>query len=139
MELSMNEQTTGTAGVVRRISWGVSIFLALFLIFDGAGRVVKLDAYVDGLVELGYPESVGPAIGLVLVACTLLYLVPRTAVLGAVLLTGYLGGAVASHVRVEQSNFAFAMVLGLLLWSALYVRDERVRAIVRSQGEPGRQ
>lgn len=115
--------------MVRRISWGVSIFLGLFLLMDGGARLVRVDAYVDGLVQAGYPEGVGPAIGLVLIVCTLLYLVPRTAVLGAVLLTGYLGGAVATHVRVEESNYVFAIVFGVCLWAALYVRDERVRRI----------
>lgn len=126
---TMDTQTAG-AGTARWISWGVSVFLALFLLFDGVARLVPLDAYVDGLVELGYPESVGPVIGLVLIACTLLYLVPRTAVLGAVLLTGYLGGAVASHLRIEEPNYLFALAIGVLLWAALYVRDPRVRAIL---------
>lgn len=131
MSGSATARTERTTGIARRVSWGVSAFVALFLLFDGAARVVRLDPYVEGLVELGYPERLGPALGILLIACTLLYLVPRTSVLGAVLVTGYLGGAVASHVRIEQSNFLFAIAMGVLLWVALYIRDERVRAIVR--------
>lgn len=111
-------------------SWALSGFLSLFLIVDGLARVAKVDVYVEGLVKAGYPESTGPWIGLVLVACTIVYLVPRTAVLGAILLTGYLGGAVATHVRMEESNYLFAFAFGVLTWGALYLRDADVRALV---------
>src|SRR5690606_17263100 len=74
-------------------------FVALFLLFDGAARAVRFSPYVEGTIAVGFPEHLGPAIGVVLVLSTVLYLIPRTAVLGAILLTGYLGGATATHVR----------------------------------------
>jgi hypothetical protein len=85
---------------------------------------------VEGTVQFGYPQHLATPIGIVLVACTLLYVVPRTAVLGAILLTGYLGGATASQVRVEDPFFLFAAVFGVLVWAGLYLREPRVRALI---------
>ena len=105
---------------------------ALFLLLDGIMKLVKPAVVVEATVQLGYPESVIVGIGVVLVACTILYLIPRTAVLGAILLTGYLGGAVATHVRVGGPMFSiiFPVIIGAMLWAGLYLRDERVRALV---------
>jgi hypothetical protein len=105
---------------------------ALFLLFDGLMKLVKPEPVVKATVELGYPESVILGLGIVLLACTVLYLIPRTAVLGAILLTGYLGGAVATHVRVEEGLFpiAFPVVFGAFLWGGLYLRDERLRSLI---------
>jgi len=128
MQTAMTARRTGMTRT-RIASWVLSGFLSLFLIVDGLARVAKVDVYVEGLVKAGYPESTGPWIGLVLVACTVVYLVPRTVVLGAILLTGYLGGAVATHVRMEES-FVFAFAFGVLIWGALYLRDVDVRALV---------
>src|ERR1044072_5485206 len=104
----------------------------LFLLVDGIMKLVYPLVVVEATVQLGYPESVIVGIGVVLVACTILYLIPRTAVLGAILLTGYLGGAVATHVRVGGPVFPiiFAAILGVMLWGGLYLRDERVRTLV---------
>jgi len=115
--------------------WGGRILSALpvlFLLLDGIMKVVKPAFVVEATVQLGYPESVIVALGVVLVACTILYLIPRTAVLGAILLTGYLGGAVATHVRVGGPLFSILMpvILGAMLWGGLYLRDERVRSLV---------
>lgn len=106
---------------------------ALFLLVDGVFKLGKPSVVVEGTVKLGYPEGVIVPLGIVLIACTLLYLIPRTAVLGAILLTGYLGGAVATHVRVGDPLFShvlFPIYFGALLWGALYLRDERVRQLV---------
>jgi hypothetical protein len=103
--------------------------LALFLFVDGAGKVLRLTPYVEGTARVGYPASCLVPLGLVLVACTILYVVPRTAGLGAILLTGYLGGATATHVRMGEPFF-FPVVFGVLLWACLYARDARVRALV---------
>jgi hypothetical protein len=105
-------------------------FVALFLLFDGAARLVRFAPYVEGTVRFGYPEEYASWIGLTLVISTLLYLVPRTAVLGAVLVTGYLGGAAAGHVRAEDPWFLFPVALGVLAWGALYLCDPRVRALL---------
>jgi hypothetical protein len=105
---------------------------ALFLLVDGSMKLVKPEPVVKATVELGYPESVIVPLGIVLLTCTVLYLIPRTAVLGAILLTGYLGGAVATHVRVAAVAFpiVFPIVIGVLLWGGLFLRDERLRALV---------
>lgn len=110
----------------------LSALPVLFLLLDGVMKIVKPAFVVEATVQLGYPESVIVALGVVLVACTVLYLIPRTAVLGAILLTGYLGGAVATHVRVGGPLFSILMpvILGAMLWGGLYLRDERVRSLV---------
>lgn len=105
---------------------------ALFLLIDGIMKLIKPAIVVETTVKLGYPESVISGLGIVLLACTILYLIPRTAVLGAILLTGYLGGAVATHVRVGEEVFPiiFPVILGALLWGGLYLRHERLREVV---------
>jgi len=110
----------------------LSALPALFLLFDGAMKLVKPDFVVEATVRLGYPESVIVPLGVVLLACTVLYLVPGTSVLGAILLTGYLGGAVATHVRHEDTAFEilFPVLFGALLWGGLVLRDRRLRALV---------
>ena len=104
---------------------------ALFLLVDGAAKLVKPKPVVEATVGLGYPESVIIPIGVVLIICTILYLIPKTSVLGAILLTGYLGGAVATHVRTGESLFSivFPVIFGVLLWLGLYLRDTRLRAL----------
>ena len=110
----------------------ISALPVLFLLVDGVMKLVKPAVVVEATVKLGYPESVIVGLGVVLVACTILYLIPRTAVLGALLLTGYLGGAVATHVRVGGPlfNIIFPVILGVLVWGGLYLRDQRVRSLV---------
>ena len=111
----------------------ISILPALFMLVDGVMKLVKPRVVVEATVNLGYPESVIVGLGVVLVACTILYLIPRTAVLGAILLTGYLGGAVATHVRVGGPLFSiiFPVIFGAMLWGGLYLRDERVRSLFK--------
>ena len=110
----------------------LSTLPAAFLFFDAVMKLVKPAPVVKATVELGYPESVIPRLGVLLLACTVLYVIPRTAVLGAILLTGYLGGAVATHVRVGDEAFpvVFPVIVGALLWSGLYLRDERLRSLL---------
>ena len=112
--------------------WTMSAPPSLFLLVDGAMKLAKPSIVVETTVQLGYHESVILGLGILLLACTLLYLVPRTSVLGAILLTGYLGGAVATHVRVEDGLFPifFPVILGTLLWGGLVLRDRRLRALL---------
>ena len=115
--------------------WGSRIMSglpALFLLVDGGMKLFKPPVVVETTIQLGYPESVIVGIGLVLLASTLLYLVPRTAILGAVLLTGYLGGAVATQVRVLAGlfNIVFPVFLGTLLWGGLWLRDRRLQELL---------
>jgi hypothetical protein len=104
----------------------------LFLLMDGIMKLFKPSFVVSGTVELGYSESVIIPLGIVLTLCTILYAVPRTAVLGAVVLTGYLGGAVATHVRVAAGAFPvlFPVIVGLFLWGGLYLRDSRIAELL---------
>lgn len=101
----------------------------LFLFVDAAGKILRLTPYVEGTAKVGYPAGCLVPLGLVLLASTILYVVPRTAVLGAILLTGYLGGAVATHVRLEQP-FIMPALFGVLLWGCLYLRDGRIRSLL---------
>ena len=128
-------QSDTVFSVSRKRIWAgriLSFLPALFLIFDAVMKLFKPAFVVEATVKLGYPERVIVGLGVVLLACTLIYLIPRTAVLGAILLTGYLGGAVATHVRAEQGWFEilFPVVLGILLWSGLVLRDDRVRTLI---------
>ena len=112
----------------RIVSW----LLALLLLVDGVAKLFKPGPVVEGTVKLGYAESAIIPIGIVLIVCTILYLLPITQVLGAILLTGYLGGAVATHVRAADGAFGvvFAVAFGVLIWLGLYLRDARVRSLV---------
>jgi hypothetical protein len=107
-----------------------SALVAAFLLFDGGIKVMMLEPAVEGSVQLGYPEATVFGIGLALLVSTVLYAVPRTAFIGAILLTGYLGGAVATQVRVEDPWFLFPAFFGVLVWGGLFLRDERIRALV---------
>ena len=111
----------------------MSAFAVLFLLFDASVKVLQLPIAVEATTRLGYTTNVLVWLGLLELACLAVYLVPRTAVLGAVLWTGYLGGAVATHVRVGNpllSQALFRVYVALLLWGGLWLRDERLRAVL---------
>ena len=111
----------------------LSALAVLFLLFDATMKVLQLPAAVEGTVKLGYPPGVLLGLGIVQLACLAVYLVPRTSVLGAVLWTGYLGGAVATHVRVGDPLFShvlFPVYVAALLWGGLWLRDARLRAVL---------
>jgi hypothetical protein len=111
----------------------VSGLAVLFLTFDASMKVLQLAPAVQGTADLGYPTTVLLPLGLIQVACLLLYLIPRTAVLGAVLWTGYLGGAIATHVRLENPLFThilFPIYVAAFLWGGLWLRDRRVRSLI---------
>jgi hypothetical protein len=114
------------------IGWIVSVLPALFLIFGGVMSLVNPPAAGEGLAKYGYAENVGVPLGAVLLISTLLYLFPRTAVLGAILLTGYLGGAVATHVRAGEGAFfiLFPVAFGAVIWLGLVLREPRLRSLV---------
>jgi hypothetical protein len=115
----------------------MSALPAVFLLLDGAAKLFKPAPVVEGTVKLGYGEHTILPMGVVLLVCTLLYLIPRSSVLGAILLTGYLGGAVATHVRVDDPIFThslFPVYFGVLLWGGLWLRDARLRALIPLRG-----
>src|SRR5262249_48825126 len=102
-----------------------------FLVVDGVMKLFKPPVVVEATVQLGYPVSTIIGIGITLLACTVLYLIPCTSILGAVLLTGYLGGAVATNVRAEQPlfNIVFPVIVGGIVWSGLWLRNTRVQHV----------
>ena len=105
----------------------------LFLLFDAIGKVLRPAAVVQGTTQLGFPAAVILPLGIIQLICLALYLIPRTAVLGAILWTGYLGGAIATHVRVGDPLFSHVLLpayIAVLLWGALWLRDQRVRALI---------
>ena len=108
----------------------VSALVVAFLAFDGITKAMTVEPVVEATTRLGYPAGSVFGIGLTLLVCTAFYAVPRTAFLGAILLTGYLGGAVATQVRVEDPWFLFPAFVGALVWGGLFLRDGRVRALV---------
>lgn len=124
-----------TFSISKKTLWAgraVSAFPVLFLLVDGIMKLFKPEIVVKATLELGYRESVIIPIGIALVVSTILYVIPRTSVLGAILLTGYLGGAVATHVRIGADMFSilFPVIVGALVWLGLYLRDDRLRALV---------
>jgi hypothetical protein len=112
--------------------WVISVLPALFLLLDGGMKVAKPPFVVEKTTELGYSENVIVPLGVVLLASTILYLFPRTSILGAILLTGYLGGAVASHVRHQDPLWQalFPVVFGVLIWGGLVLRNPRLRSLI---------
>jgi hypothetical protein len=138
--------TTTTKTTTRRSSGRAAVWtgrvmsglMVAFLGLDAAMKLARLDVVVKGTVELGYPIASIVPIGIILLTCVALYLIPRTAILGAVLLTGYLGGAIATHVRVAApllSHTLFPIYVAALIWGGLYLRDGRARALLAPRAD----
>ena len=111
----------------------LSALAILFLLFDSVIKLLQLPVAMDGTTQLGYPASVVFGIGLVEIVCLVLYVIPQTSVFGAILFTGYLGGAIATHVRIGSPLFThilFPIYVALLIWGGLYARDERLRSLI---------
>jgi hypothetical protein len=105
----------------------------LFLLMDGGMKLFPIAPVTETMTQLGWQPSLAPKIGILLLASLALYVLPRTSVLGAILLTGYLGGAIATHVRVGNPLFTyvlFPVYVALLLWGGLYLREDRLRALI---------
>jgi len=129
------QSDTQTKTVSQAMTWTgrvISAICVLFLLFDGVIKVMKLPIVLKACVELGIPTGAIQGIGIVLVASTLLYAIPVTSVLGAILLTGYLGGAVSTHVRTggPAFNVAFATIFGMLVWLGLFLQDARLHTLL---------
>ncbi|HEV3118042.1 MAG TPA: DoxX family protein [Gemmataceae bacterium] len=110
--------------------WILTVLPSLMLFFSASLKLGGSDEMLKSMDHLGYPGRLLFALGILEVACTLVYLNPRTAALGAILLTGYLGGAIATHVRLLEGQAAVPVVLGVLIWGGLFLRDARVRALI---------
>jgi hypothetical protein len=135
IQANFSTEKTSTSGKALWAGRIMSGFVVLFLLVDAGFKLIRpLPApAVEAFGKLGYPVEFAVGIGILLLACVAAYLIPRTSVLGAILLTGYLGGAVASHVRVGDpwlSHALFPVYVGLLIWGGLYLRDDKLRALL---------
>ena len=135
IQADVSAEKTSTSGKTLWAGRIMSGFVVLFLLVDAGFKLIRpLPApAVEAFSKLGYPVTFAGGIGLLLLACVAVYLIPRTSVLGAILLTGYLGGAVASHVLVGDPWFShalFPVYIGLLIWGGLYLRDDKLRALL---------
>ena len=128
------QSATQTAAASGKLLWTgriLSILAVLFMLFDGIGHLLKPAPVVQAFLQLGFPLSLSISLGIIQLVCVLIYVIPRTAVLGAVLITGYLGGAVAIHMRVGNPLFEciFPILIGVLFWAGLLFHDPKLRAI----------
>jgi len=113
-----------------RIMQGIAV---VFLLWDTGIKLARESHAVEGTIQLGYPDSSVVTIGIIELTCLILYLIPRTSIFGAILMTGYLGGAVATHLRLGNplfSHILFSVYVAILLWGGVYLRDERLRALI---------
>ncbi|MGC2195259.1 MAG: DoxX family protein [Terriglobales bacterium] len=126
---SMTQPVPGSRGMLwtGRI---ITVLVGLFLLFDSTVKLMKAPSAVQGTVQLGYPERTVVPIGLILLASLVFYLIPRTSILGAILLTGYLGGATATMVRVGSPWILFPVMIGMLVWAGLYFRDAQIQSLI---------
>jgi len=124
------KQSSKTQVVVGRVLSGIAI---AFLTFDSVGKLLRVQPVIDGTIQLGYPTSTIIPLGIILLSCVLIYAVPRTSVIGAMLLTGYLGGVVATHARLEHpllSHTLFPIYVAVIIWAGLVLRDARLRILL---------
>jgi hypothetical protein len=132
MNTSTSDRTAGSPRT-RRIGYALTGVAALFLAMDTVMKLLQLAPAVEGTTALGYPAGIVFLIGAIELVCLLLYLAPPTSVLGAVLMTGYLGGAIATHVRVGSplpSHTLFPIYVALFVWGGLYLREPSLRALL---------
>ena len=127
------QPTIQSASVPKKRLWTGYILTALiasFLLFDCSLKILRLTPAMEANARLGYPASVILPIGIAELICLILFIVPRTSILGAILLTGYLGGATATQVRLEDPWFFFPIAIGILAWGGLFLRDARLRPLI---------
>jgi hypothetical protein len=129
------QSTSESASVSKGARWAgriVSAVVVAFMIFDGVTKLVKVRQVIEATVRIGFPENTIVGIGVVLLVCTALYVIPKTSVLGAILLTGYLGGATAANVRAGSAAFntAFPIIFGVLVWLGVFLHEGRLRALI---------
>lgn len=122
-------QTISVSKTMLRISWILTTLIALFLFFDAIAKIMMVDQVIEATVRLGYSQSSVYGIGLTLFICTVLYVIPKTSVLGAILLTAYLGGAANTHIRIGDP-FYFPVVFGILIWVSVYLRNSQLRNLI---------
>ncbi len=133
MDVTAGTGLPPVSNAARRTGQVMSGLVVLFLLMDGAIKVVPLEIVIETMRQLDIPVWLARTLGVLTLACTILYAIPQTSVLGAILLTGYLGGAIYVHVRADSPLFThtlFSVYLSLLIWGGLYLRDAGVRALI---------
>jgi hypothetical protein len=110
--------------------WVLSALPALLLIMSAVMKISRHPKIVEGFVALGIPTELIVPIGIIELCCAVIYLIPGTSVLGAILVTGYLGGATLTNLRVHKADFVLTVLTGMVAWLGLYLRDRRVRALI---------
>ena len=120
---------------MKKTTWAGRILCALtalFLSLDAVSHLMKPAPVVDAFARLGFPLSLSVELGVIVLICVAVYVIPRTSILGAILLTGYLGGAVATHLRVRDPLFdtIFPIIIGVMVWGGPYLLDQRLRALI---------
>ncbi len=128
--MSSDAQSTHGSKLMFWVGWVITVLPVLMMLFSASMKFMQPADFEQNLEKIGWKTNVMLGLGVLESACTVLYVIPRTAVLGAILLTGYLGGAVATHVRVNDPSFFFPVVLGMLVWGGLYLRDPRLRTLL---------
>ena len=118
------------------IGWAVTVPPVLLLIVSGGMKLSQSPQAAEGFGKLGWPANLLLPLATIELTCVALYLNPRTAVLGAILLTGYLGGATATHLRLQEPDAAAPVVVGVLLWLGLFLRDSRIRSLIPFRFNP---
>jgi hypothetical protein len=129
------QQNTQAVPISPTMVWAgrvISALTILFLLFDSLIKILELAPAVEATTQLGYAESQVFGIGVIELASLILYAIPQTSILGGILLTGHLGGAIATHMRAGSDLFSlvFPLIIGLLLWGGLFLRDERLRGLI---------
>ncbi|MET0795591.1 MAG: DoxX family protein [Polyangiaceae bacterium] len=137
MEAALTTSTPSARVTNSKLKFRAGLVLSalpvLFLLFDGVIKLVKIAPVVQSFAQLGYPDGLARGLGLLELLCVALYAIPRSALLGAILLTGFLGGAISTHLRIGDpffSHTAFPVYVALLLWGGLYLRDGSLRALL---------
>src|SRR5258708_390457 len=126
------QSSTRTAPASQKMPWAgriLSALVVLFMLLDGITKVMRDPHVLQAQAQIGWPDDLAQILGMLVLVCTVLYAIPRTSILGAILLTGWLGGATAAKVRVEDATFLISVAFGVLVWAGLFLRDARLRAL----------
>lgn len=131
-------QSISTNTISKPMMWTgrvLSALVTLFLVFDFGIKLLQMAPAIESTVQLGYVANLVRTIGIIELICFALYLIPPTSVFGAILMTGYLGGAIATHVRAGSDTFSiiFTLIIAAMLWGALYIRNPHLRAMIPVQ------
>ena len=139
--MAASQSIISAPGVSKSARWTgrvISGLIVLFMLFDGITKMMKVPQVMAATAQIQYPPNLIPLTGAIALICTILYAIPRTSIFGAILLTGYLGGAVVIQLRVSNPVFetVFPIIFAVLAWGALYLREPRLRALIplRSKG-----